>query len=110
MGRLKTLAPRLAASSLSRVKTLDVKAGSTARERGGAWMKKRERVALAHQYRCAGCGCVWVPGRDQIDHRVPLEQGGSNDEGNLDPLCDLCHKAKTAAEAATRAGRILKPL
>lgn len=67
-------------------------------------MSTRQRVALAHGYRCAGCGCVWVSGRDQMDHKVPLEQGGSNDDDNLQPLCNDCHQAKTAAEARARAG------
>ncbi|MEI5998246.1 HNH endonuclease [Paraburkholderia bengalensis] len=68
-------------------------------------MKTRQRVALAHGHRCAGCGRVWVANRDQIDHVVSLEQGGGNDDANLQPLCDDCHKAKTAAEAAARARR-----
>ncbi|MPW17889.1 HNH endonuclease [Paraburkholderia sp. CNPSo 3157] len=66
-------------------------------------MRTRERVALAHGYRCARCGRVWVSSRDQIDHIVPLEQGGSNDESNLQPLCtDPCHKLKTAEEQKAR--------
>jgi 5-methylcytosine-specific restriction endonuclease McrA len=102
--RLQTLKPRIQAAKLERIKMLDTKAGATERIRGRAWMKTRERVALAHDYRCAGCGCVWVPSRDQIDHAVPLEQGGSNDDSNLRPLCDDCHKAKTADEARLRGG------
>lgn len=68
-------------------------------------METRLRVALAHGYRCVDCGRVWDAQRDQIDHVTPLEQGGSNDDGNLAPRCDGCHKAKTASEAATRSGR-----
>jgi len=48
------------------------------------------------------CGRAWLPWRDQVDHRVPLEQGGGNDDVNLQLLCDDCHKIKTAAEARTR--------
>lgn len=103
MSRLQTLKPRLATSTASRVKVLDTKAGTTERIRGGKWMAIRRRVALAHGYRCAGCGCVWVSSRDQIDHAIPLEQGGSNDDSNLQPLCNACHEAKTAAEAGRRA-------
>lgn len=111
MGRLKTLAPRLAAGPAARVKALDTKAGSTERERGAAWMEKRRRVALAYQYRCARCGRLWLSSRDQIDHIVPLEQGGSNDESNLQPLCtDPCHKLKTAEEAAARVRSRAGPL
>lgn len=104
---LTTLKPRLATLDTRQVKTLDTKAGATEMERGRAWMEKRQRVALAHNYRCQGPGCgrVWLSFRDQIDHKVPREQGGSNDESNLQPLCNECHALKTASEAAARAGR-----
>lgn len=104
MARLATIKPQLATISTNRVKVLDTKAGATPRIRGGKWARTRERVALAHGMRCVECGCVWVPSRDQIDHEVPLEQGGSNEDSNLRPLCDECHKAKTAREASIRAG------
>lgn len=100
---LATLKPRLGTVSANRVKVLDTKAGTTEMERGRAWMAKRQRVALAHGYLCAGCGLTWRSHHDQIDHRIPREQGGSNDESNLQPLCLPCHQAKTAAEAARRA-------
>jgi 5-methylcytosine-specific restriction protein A len=103
MPRLQSLKPRIQTASTNKVATLDVKAGATERIRGRAWMETRRRIALAHGYRCAGCGCVWVPSRDQIDHKVPLEQGGSNDDSNLHPLCNDCHEAKTTAEAKVRA-------
>jgi 5-methylcytosine-specific restriction protein A len=44
-----------------------------------------------------------LPWRDQVDHDVPLEQGGSNEDENLNLLCVECHSAKTAQEAAARA-------
>ena len=72
-------------------------------ERGRAWMAKRERVALRFGYRCAGCGLVLLKGRWQCDHIVPREQGGSNDESNLQPLCTTpCHEAKTARDRGYR--------
>jgi 5-methylcytosine-specific restriction endonuclease McrA len=100
---LATLKPRLATVNTLRAPVLESKAGAMPRVRGRAWMEARRRVALAHDYRCAGCGCVWVPHRDQIDHKMPLEQGGSNDDSNLQPLCSDCHERKTSAEAAARA-------
>lgn len=107
---LATLKPKLKVISTSRVKTLDTKAGTTEMERGRAWMAKRERVALAHGFRCAACQLVLMPGKLadgrskwQCDHVVPREQGGSNDESNLQPLCTVpCHEAKTAEEAKAR--------
>ncbi|WP_317921080.1 MULTISPECIES: HNH endonuclease signature motif containing protein [unclassified Cupriavidus] len=105
MSRLQMLKPRLQASTAKRVPILETKAGTAPRPRGRLWMETRQRVALAHGFRCVDCGHVWIAARDQIDHDVPLEQGGSNDDSNLRPRCDDCHKAKTAREAAARAGR-----
>ena len=103
--KLQTLKPRLQAADLGRVKTLDTKAGATERIRGRKWMTTRERIALAHDYTCSNCGGIWISSRDQIDHKIPLEQGGSNEDSNLWPLCNDCHTAKTATEAKARAGR-----
>lgn len=81
---------------------MDTKAGTTVMPGGRAWMETRERIALKHGYRCACCNCIWVSQRDQIDHIVPREQGGSNEDSNLQPLCNACHEAKTAAETKAR--------
>jgi len=102
---LTTLKPRLGVLKTTRAPMLEAKAGATEMERGRAWMAKRQRVALAHGYQCATCRRAWISYRDQIDHRIPREQGGSNDESNLQPLCNECHKAKTDGEAKARAGR-----
>lgn len=100
-----TLKPRLSSIDTRRVKTLDTKAGATVMQRGGSWMAKRLRVALAYNYRCAMCGLSWLPNRDEIDHIIPREQGGSNDELNLQPLCKQpCHALKSASEAKQRSG------
>lgn len=44
--------------------------------------KKHGRIALA----------------TQRDHVVPLEEGGSDDDGNVQGLCLPCHDAKSKAE------------
>ncbi|TSD59033.1 HNH endonuclease [Variovorax sp. KBS0712] len=68
-------------------------------------MAVRERVAKRHDYRCARCGAVWVSSRDHIDHIVELADGGTNDESNLQPLCnEPCHREKTEREAKARTG------
>lgn len=50
----------------------------------------------------------------ECDHVVPLEQGGSNEDSNLQLLCAWvdehgvkrgCHAEKTREEAQKRAGR-----
>lgn len=37
-----------------------------------------------------------------VDHIVPLPQGPRLSVENLQPLCDVCHVAKTAEDAARR--------
>jgi 5-methylcytosine-specific restriction endonuclease McrA len=34
----------------------------------------------------------------EVDHRVALFNGGSNDESNLVALCPHCHRKKTVDE------------
>lgn len=101
---MKTLKPKLKSLDTAKIKTLQAKAGTTPREQGRSWMVKRQAVALQYGYRCANCKCVWVSSLDQIDHIIPLEQGGSNDISNCQPLCNDCHLAKTKEEAKTRSG------
>ncbi len=42
----------------------------------------------------------------ELDHRIPLSEGGSNDHDNLWLLCIDCHKRKTSAERSARLKRI----
>lgn len=46
----------------------------------------------------------------QRDHIKPLFEGGTDDDGNIQPLCDDCHDAKSAAESlrAKKKGILLK--
>jgi len=49
----------------------------------------------------------FVPQRSlwELDHIVPLVDGGSHDLDNLQTLCTPCHKAKTVSEASERRER-----
>ena len=68
----------------------------------------RESILRRHNHTCAGCGGVG----DKVDHIKPLWAGGHGLwNGNLQVLCDKCHKRKTKWEAGQRAlapRRILK--
>ena len=100
------LKQRLQASRTSAVKGLDTKAGATERIRGRTWMDIRREVLLRDGYSCKVCGRVHAS--NEVDHIVPLEQGGSNDASNLQTLCGGpagCHTKKSAFEAKARAGR-----
>ena len=102
---LQTLKPRLQADQRNRVPVLLTKVGTTERVRGNAWMATRSRILLRDGYTCACCGLVRPD--HQVDHRTPLEQGGSNRDENLQTLCIDCHAGKTRQEASQRAGRMV---
>lgn len=55
-----------------------------------------QREPLCRQ--CARHGLVSLA--TERDHIVPLEEGGTDTEGNVQPLCAECHAAKSGAESA----------
>ncbi len=88
-----------------RIKTLEAKAGTTPRPRGRAWQNKRHEVMKRSQFACAVCGSVGL--HHEVDHKVPLEQGGADmDDSNLQLLCISCHVEKTSQEASSRAAGV----
>lgn len=102
--KLKTLKPRLLAVATARVPVLTAQPGRFERKRGSAGAKDRNQIKDRDCGLCQECrrqGKTTV-GSD-VDHIVPLEQGGTNEQSNLELLCEPCHKAKTAREAAQRA-------
>lgn len=58
------------------------------------------REALfARQPLCEMCSRLGLVALATIrDHRVPLAEGGADDETNEQALCDPCHDAKSLAE------------
>jgi 5-methylcytosine-specific restriction protein A len=101
MGRLTCLKPRVGAAPVTRVTT---PAGPQRENTGSAWRRIRRRI-LARD--CGMCQACLAAGRFtvacDVDHRVPVWEGGTDADANLQSLCDVCHKAKTAAEATRRA-------
>ena len=90
--RLKT--GRVAVLSTERRPTLTAKAGSTERVTGRAWMEMRQKVLVRDLYTCQICKLVG--GSLEVDHIVPLEQGGAAmDMDNLRTCCVPCHRTIT---------------
>ena len=67
--------------------------------------KRRAELFSKQGGKCQNCKRKIRPGeRWDLDHRVALENQGSNDDSNLQVLCQNCHGAKTPEdhkEAAT---------
>lgn len=102
MAKLKTLRSDLPTLG-NRLTELDRKAGATERIRGRPGERMRERIRKRDGYLCSACKAegVLTPGY-QVDHTVPLEQGGSNDDGNQALLCKRHHDIKSGAEQRAR--------
>ena len=100
---MKTLKPRLSTTSALIAPSLSDRLGATPRTRGRKWMLRRARWLRSHPLcvKCQDAGRVAAAA--EVDHIVPLWQGGPDDESNYQGLCIPCHAAKTAQEAAERA-------
>ncbi|MES0444966.1 MAG: HNH endonuclease signature motif containing protein [Desulfobacterales bacterium] len=66
---------------------------------GASWTKTRIRILKRDSYLCQPClsNDRYAPGT-QVDHIIPKAKGGSNDDDNLQAICNECHKTKTANE------------
>lgn len=60
---------------------------------------RRARVLERFNGRCASPGCSIVDSLE-IDHTIPLELGGADEDHNLRPLCPYHHKMKTKLDVA----------
>lgn len=103
MAKLKAIksAIQRAPSPLAGVRYAGV--SDSRRMRGRAWMAMRNQVFTRDYMTCRACGRI--TDKPQCDHIIPLWNGGADAMSNLQTLCDQCHDAKTATEAAARAKR-----
>lgn len=61
-----------------------------------AWRKGlREDLLRKQRGRCVYCRSRLFGGNTHIDHVTPVNQGGSNDDGNLQLLCSGCNLRKS---------------
>ena len=69
-------------------------------KRGSMTEQRALRIFQERGGVCAGpCERKLGPRDDwDVDHIIALENGGTDDDSNLQILCDWCHKPKTAAD------------
>lgn len=94
---MKTLKPR--------IQTLDTSMGCkpVERDRSRQARNDRERILLRDNYTCQLCLFKGIEVKaDEVDHIMPLADGGADTDSNKQSLCIECHKAKTKAEIASR--------
>ena len=72
---------------------------------GRTWQKLRI-MQLNREPLCEWCKAKGrtTPGHD-VDHIVPLNDGGQHELSNLQTLCKSCHSRKTAEDMRRRASR-----
>lgn len=70
--------------------------------RGGAtWMRTRARILRRDMHCCQPCARRGATVQAlEVDHIVPIAQGGTDDHANLQAICKPCHAVKTAGEAS----------
>lgn len=104
MARLSTIKPRVATASASRVQA----STTTERRMTGRRLQARRLRIWSQDPTCADCGrLTHYPAGFELDHKVPLHQGGQDTDDNCQILCvhiedgvDAgCHAKKTAREA-----------
>lgn len=59
--------------------------------------QRRARRVLARYMHC--CHICGRKGATEVDHVVPLAEGGPDDESNLAPFHEDCHRKRTQAES-----------
>lgn len=76
--------------------------------RGGrAWRRRREQIFKRDNFLCQihlrkdELVAVTLHGTDAgvCDHVIPLSEGGTDDDSNLQTICQACDKEKTSLEA-----------
>lgn len=70
--------------------------GGTREKRNVSGLMKK-KVAASQQWKCGNCKAI-LDETYEVDHKLALFQGGTNDESNLVALCPNCHRKKTVEE------------
>jgi len=95
-------------SITSKVKTISTHrtVKPVVRDRGGKWKRERDEVMRLDGGLCRQCRKEGrVTTAVEVDHIVPLFEGGADTVSNKQALCLRCHQAKSYIEEMRRRGR-----
>ncbi|WP_083383947.1 HNH endonuclease [Cupriavidus sp. USMAHM13] len=67
---------------------------------GGERLKRNDRIRERDGYRCRCCGIAVR--RGEVDHVIPLKDGGTEADDNCQLLCSPCHAEKTRRDMGYR--------
>ena len=68
---------------------------------------EKKRIAADAGWRCYMCDAL-LPSTYELDHKVPLFEGGPDVPENCGPLCPSCHRRKSEEESIRRARRCIE--
>jgi 5-methylcytosine-specific restriction protein A len=72
---------------------------------GSEWEQIRKRILSRDKGLCQPCLQAGRPRPARaVDHIIPKAAGGTDADDNLQAICNACHQAKTATEAANGRG------
>lgn len=72
-------------------------AGGGTKEKRNVTGLMKKKVAASQGWKCGNCSKL-LDETYEVDHKLALFKGGSNDESNLVALCPHCHRKKTVDE------------
>lgn len=106
---MRTLKRNLPTLQARRLPTLAERADKARRLSQSIADRQKLRVWLQQGGQCKACGAIVALTEADMDHIVPLVDGGELTDDNVQVLCRVpCHRDKTDAEKTARAkhGRI----
>jgi len=71
--------------------------GASTKEKRNVSGLMKKKVAASQTWKCGACATT-LDETYEVDHKLALYKGGTNDESNLVALCPNCHRKKTVEE------------
>lgn len=100
MARVTMLKPALPVLGVTRTERKPWEQTHTAKRITGTTLQNLRKALFAREPLCRECAKTHRTTVATIrDHIIPLAEGGTDDESNIQPLCQTCSDAKTAEEA-----------